>query len=310
MWLLSALLLIVVSLHACSFKAASVSASDKAPVQEKSAGSNKKQQLSSPMFARFVSERADDFAWENDKVAFRVYGPALRNSLENAGVDCWLKRVPYPIINRWYDLALNQGLSYHQDRGEGLDNYKVGDSLGCGSTALWIEGRAYGLNTFVSWNEPEISSTQLQFSLSYEQRIKGDLYREEKTISLKKGQRLFHVKSRFYKNGQAAANLPIAVGLSAHSHGKISFSDDKQQASVWEKLDDSYLGTALILPDRWPAEPLISTQVNTSADKHALLISRTDQSAEIEYWAGYAWQKAGEITSQSQWLAYLQAFNH
>ena len=26
-------------------------------------------------FGRFVPEREDDFAWENDKVAFRVYGP-------------------------------------------------------------------------------------------------------------------------------------------------------------------------------------------------------------------------------------------
>ena len=25
---------------------------------------------------RFVPERRDDFAWENDRIAFRVYGPA------------------------------------------------------------------------------------------------------------------------------------------------------------------------------------------------------------------------------------------
>ncbi|MEY3896376.1 MAG: hypothetical protein RLZZ214_1896, partial [Verrucomicrobiota bacterium] len=44
-------------------------------------------------FARFVPERSDDFAWENDLVAFRTYGPALRPGPENSGIDCWFKRV-------------------------------------------------------------------------------------------------------------------------------------------------------------------------------------------------------------------------
>ena len=52
--------------------------------------------------ARFVPERKDDFAFENDKVAFRIYGPTLRDSKENSGVDCWVKRVDYPIIDKWY----------------------------------------------------------------------------------------------------------------------------------------------------------------------------------------------------------------
>ena len=37
-------------------------------------------------FARFVPERSDDFARENDKVAFRAYGPALHDSKEKSGV--------------------------------------------------------------------------------------------------------------------------------------------------------------------------------------------------------------------------------
>ena len=41
-------------------------------------------------YARFVPERSDDFAFENDKVAFRIYGPALKNSGVNNGIDCIL----------------------------------------------------------------------------------------------------------------------------------------------------------------------------------------------------------------------------
>ena len=69
-------------------------------------------------FCRFVPERSDDFAWENDKIAFRAYGPALRAGTENSGIDCWLKRVDYPIIDTWYKEA-SEGKSYHKDHGEG-----------------------------------------------------------------------------------------------------------------------------------------------------------------------------------------------
>jgi len=37
--------------------------------------------------ARLVPERMDDLAWENDKVAHRIYGPAVRASLEDSGID-------------------------------------------------------------------------------------------------------------------------------------------------------------------------------------------------------------------------------
>ena len=61
-------------------------------------------------YSRFVPERTDDYAWENNKVAFRVFGPVAQKMVEEgtsggtlaSGVDAWLKRVEYPIINKWY----------------------------------------------------------------------------------------------------------------------------------------------------------------------------------------------------------------
>lgn len=38
-------------------------------------------------------ERVDDIAWENDRIAFRTYGPALQATGEKAyGCDIWVKR--------------------------------------------------------------------------------------------------------------------------------------------------------------------------------------------------------------------------
>lgn len=58
-------------------------------------------------YARFVPERTDDFAWENDRVAFRTYGPEAQRLVEerkpngtlSSGIDLWLKKVTYPIID-------------------------------------------------------------------------------------------------------------------------------------------------------------------------------------------------------------------
>ncbi len=70
----------------------------------------------------FVLPR-EDFAWENDRIAFRVYGPALAGEVNN-GIDVWTKRVRSLIVQKWY--RESEGSSpgkdnYHVDRGEGAD---------------------------------------------------------------------------------------------------------------------------------------------------------------------------------------------
>ena len=47
-------------------------------------------------FARYVPERHDDFAWESDRIAHRMFGQALETwqaePLTSSGVDVWIKR--------------------------------------------------------------------------------------------------------------------------------------------------------------------------------------------------------------------------
>src|SRR6195952_282254 len=111
----------------------------------------------SKVFARFVPERLDDFAWENDKVAHRTYGPALaapappgssKEVLSTSGLDIWFKRVPYPIVDRWYNIGHDH---YHHDEGEGIYMYNVGGSLGAGGTAVWDGSRVWAGANFRTW---------------------------------------------------------------------------------------------------------------------------------------------------------------
>lgn len=260
-------------------------------------------------FARFVPERQDDFAWENDVVAFRSYGPAARPKPENAGIDCWLKRVTYPIVDKWYRLALEEGQSYHEDRGEGLDNYHVGSSAGCGGTSLWLDGKREPLEAFVDWKILEQSRERSSFVLIYEREIGGSVYREEKVITLSLGERLFRVDATFWKDGAVAAGLPVSVGLTTHD-GKAYPSFDRKAGWIacWESLDGYGLGTGVAL-DSSRIEQIVELAPLEKDMGHVLAIARTDAEGRLSYYAGYGWERAGAITSAEKWEAYLAAFS-
>src|SRR3546814_669634 len=87
--------------------------------------------IAAKTFARYVPERYDDFAWENDVVAFRMYGKALEGRPDDAqGIDLWSKRTTDLVVDKWYAHG-----AYHTDHGEGMDYYSVGMTLGAGDLA-------------------------------------------------------------------------------------------------------------------------------------------------------------------------------
>lgn len=111
----------------------------------------------------FYPNRLDDIAWENDRCAYRVYGPSLQRRGEKAyGIDVWSKSTPGMVVAQRYkdnnygnelrEAYRQQGFqdvhdsiflatSFHLDHGNGLDAYAVGPSLGCGAPALMDGGR-------------------------------------------------------------------------------------------------------------------------------------------------------------------------
>ena len=81
-------------------------------------------------------DRLDDIAWENDRTAFRAFGPRLQASgARSFGYDVFTKSVRYPVVDERYRLQ-PLGKSIHVDNGNGMDVYEVGPTLGCGTSAL------------------------------------------------------------------------------------------------------------------------------------------------------------------------------
>ena len=261
-------------------------------------------------YARFVPEREDDFAWENDLVAFRAYGPAMRRRPEDSGIDCWLKRVTYPSIDKWYE-GNTKGLSYHKDHGEGYDPYHVGSSRGCGGTALWVNGAMVISDTFTDWKILEQTPGRTVFELTYQYPAIGadSPVREVKRITIVPGQRFFRSDSTFTRDGQPVVGLPVAIGVTTHD-GKAAatLSPENRWVSCWETIQSSGLGTGVILAPGFPIETK-NLAVAEKDKSHALILTATNKSGMVTCHPGYGWAKAGAIITPEAWAAELTNFS-
>jgi hypothetical protein len=249
-----------------------------------------------------VPERLDDFAWENDLIAFRAYGPAIvRNKgLEDSGIDCWLKRVKHPIIDGWYKRG-----DYHIDRGEGCDPYHVGASRGCGGTALWRDGRLITSGPFKTWEIVSRKPERSEFILTYEYSLDGKVVMEMKRITIELSKRLFRSESTFTQDGKPF-QTEVAVGITTHD-GKASvrLNPSAGWMTCWENIEGSGLGTGVVIDPRFKAQ-MREIKDPAKDRSHALAILKTDPAGKIVFFAGYGWEKAGGITSETEWNAALQ----
>ncbi|AWB65545.1 DUF4861 domain-containing protein [Saccharobesus litoralis] len=258
-------------------------------------------------YGRYVPERRDDFAWENDKVAFRVYGPAAPIKGHSSGVDAWLKKVDYSIIDRWYK-GYTEGRSYHEDRGEGYDPYHTGISRGVGGSAVWIDGQAYPAHTYKSFKVLESGTDKVKFTLTYQWETPLGKVKELKTITLPLGTHLYTVNSKFTLNDKPTY-LPIAIGIATHDEKAKAYSNKANgHVSAWEVIHGNGLATgAVIDPNLLEDIKHVTSQVRD--ESHIWLITKTNAQGELSYKAGFAWQPAGEITSIEQWQNYLSKAN-
>ena len=262
-------------------------------------------------FARYVPERLDDFAWENDVVGHRTYGPALaapappgsgKEVLESSGLDIWFKRVDYPIVDRWYNKGHDH---YHKDEGEGMDMYNVGRSRGAGGTGVWDGTRLYTSRNYASWKVLANGPIRAVFELTYDAwSAAGTKVTEVKRFTVDAGHQLDRIDSTFTFSGPSA--LTVAVGLNKTPADKKQAArialvrDDAGHALMqWvEQATNGAFGTAIVLPS--------STGYAEDA-LNDLVLAKVESGKPLRYWVGAAWDRAGRITSKAAWQAYVAA---
>ena len=254
--------------------------------------------LPAAAYGGFFPQRKDDFAWENDRIAYRVYGPALEATGEiSSGIDVWVKRTRKPITEKWYYQA-----KYHLDHGEGLDMYKVGPSRGCGGTGIWRDGKLLVANNFVTWRQIKNGPERVEFELTYAPYdVGGVKVKESRRISLPTGSNLNRIQTRFDWEG-GPDELTAAVGIVKRPGGGVpDVAADGSWLAYWEpeQPGNGAIGCGAVMTA--PAK------LQDTADQ-VLLLSTVKRGQTLTYYAGAGWTKSGDFSDAAAWKQYISTF--
>ncbi len=246
---------------------------------------------------RFVPERKDDFAWENDRIAFRMYGPALAAENPSNGVDIWMKRTRALIIDKFYKGDLEEHISYHVDNGEGLDCYAVGHTLGAGGIAPYMDNTVWVGNHFDSYKILENGPLRFTFELTYNKIPYKDL-KQTLRVSLDAGSQLN--KALVTYEG-APEDMQIAAGITLHKElGRIAKGRDylayAENAVSDVGLPSGRTYTAVVVPG-----------AKTVKQDKAHVFAVADYKGALTYYFGGGWSKWGFDTDEA-WFNYVSDY--
>ena len=291
---------------------------DFAPGEKKATFTVEKIDAVAPVFpskvsARYIQERLDDFAWENDKVAHRTYGPALaapaaegsgKEVLVTSGMDIWFKRVPYPIVDRWYNKGHDH---YHHDEGEGIDMYNVGGSRGNGGTGVWDGKQLYIGANYSAWKVIANGPLRAIFELTYDAWIAaGVKVSEVKRFTVDAGHYFDQVDSTFTFAGPQQLDVAVGINKTPADKGqeaKVGFTQVAADGALiqWvEQRSNGAFGAAIILPS--------ASKDGFAEDKrNALILAPVVAGKPLRYYVGAAWTRSGDFKSEQDWQRYVAA---
>lgn len=301
---------------------------------------------------RIYPNREDDLAWENDKCAWRFYGPKMKGKGVN-GFDTFAKNVTYPIQDQLYQNELfsygvNEQLkkqkrggewaqihrdlyTYHRDKGQGMDAYTVGATLGAGAPAL-MEGNnlilpdAYEKATILD-NGPLRFTVRQEMPVTYPQArqggenskgTEGQSYREVRLISQDRGAHLAKFVIE-YQNLQKAQS--VCAGIVVHESQPDAFVINKKTQTIAyaDALDhpeaqNGQLYIGCVFPEKMKALKYLPLS-EKKAGGIGHVIGQTvyqpsndfEKPATFTYYAGSAWSKY-DCPSMNVWQAMLNDF--
>jgi len=233
------------------------------------------------VYGRFVRERFDDFAWENDRVAHRMYGAALetweKEPLTSSTVDVWLKRTRRLVVNDWY-----MADDYHRDNGEGADFYSAGKSRGCGGGGVWRDGKLTVSKNFRESRVIAAGPIRLIFELYYPD------FKETKRITLDAGQNFNRFES----------DVTNAAGIKKTAAQNWRIDRERGVVRAWEPVanNNGEFGCALLF------DPTTIADV-TEAEGNQLVVTKTP----MVYWVGSGWDR-GDFANRDAFDKYVDEF--
>jgi len=253
---------------------------------------------------RFVPERLDDLMWENDRIAFRVYGPALQKvePPSGSGVDVWVKKVRPPFMAR--QLASDD---YHQDHGEGLDFYDVGGSRGAGGLGVWDDDKLWTSRNFRDYRILDGGPDRASFELDYAPWPVGVDRQvwEHRVVTLPLGSNLNRAVSTI--GSDRPGEMIVGIGLNRRGTGDgggvLTVDPARGLLAYWEPADPRHgsMGTAVLV------DPATVVRFAGDADNFLVLV-RVEPGRPFVYYHGAAWDRGLDFRTRENWEAWLRDF--
>jgi rhamnogalacturonyl hydrolase YesR len=280
-------------------------------------------------YGRVYNERKDDYAWENDRTAYRVYGPALQKTGERSfGTDVWSKNTPELVVEQRYwieDVVMMPAVeklrrenrqrgdslyrlnSYHNDHGRGMDLYKVGATLGCGTPALMENGQIVYPYCFAKCELLDNGPLRTTVHLTYHPAKIGQdtAVVEHRYIQLDKGSNFNRVMVLYEGLNHA---VELATGMVIHSEDKdnvVLANDYVLYADPTDnpRVNNCQLFVGTLYPDG------VSETKKVKFDKpwggnegHALGLKKEYYGDSFFYYFGSAWSK-NDVRTMEEWKA-------
>ena len=287
---------------------------------------------------KLYPERFDDLAWENDLVGFRAYGPTLQQKGEKAyGYDLFAKRgTTKPVLGNMYAMEtdeiawseimalreidmeaserLRKSITYHTDKGYGMDCYAVGPTLGAGANALLDEERILYPWCFKDYeildNGPLRFTVKLRFTPT---NIQGKQVTETRIISLDAGS---HFNRTLVSYENLTKTLPLVTGIVLHDkEGLMTWNDQKEYMTYQDPTTGPNQGRLFIghiftekinnISASYFSEE--ESKNRNQAKGHLLAETTIDPNSTYEYYWGFGWSRS-DIRTYDIWNVHVEDF--
>ena len=292
------------------------------------------QAFKSSVDGQLYAWRVDDFTWENDRCAYRAYGPALQKTGEKAyGIDVWLKSVPNLVVAERYAnvYAANQeekrlrkqgateaadsvkrNFSLHLDHGNGLDCYNVGPTLGCGAPALMNGDSIVMPYCFSSYRVLDNGPLRFRAEFVYQPTDVNDEKGlvEHRLITLDKGSS-FNRVIVWYENQRRPQ--PFCSGFVVHDEGSETVHLGRNLVEYADPTDNpSGHGFQIYVAALFPkgkvrSRLLKNTRLGKGIAGHAICETTIRPNEKVTYYFGAGWIGSG-ISNQKAWQLEISSF--
>ena len=289
---------------------------------------------------RLFTERGDEFGWENDRVAYRIYGHGgavgydlFNKSTSELMLDYWyaseqnkeMRSINKQLHDRGYhDLAdqVYNAFCYHINHGKGMDCYTVGPTLGGGANALLnADGSLFMPKCYKQYEILDQGPLRFTVRLTYpEADYKGQKVTESRVITLDAGSQFNRVAVSYAGLAKPTA---MAAGTVVHKsnptayvlcpeNGYIGY-EDLGDASVYnakyrdelaKQMGHIYIG--LLFPDK-AVTTTFQARENGIATGHIIGKTTYKPNTSYVYYFGSGWDQNAEtgFTDLTAWEAHL-----